>query len=168
MSLQATLNEIANIIAEEAAKNPAFKARLEGALEQNATPSPVATDGPATASDRESVPKEADLSPGTGAARSANPLGRRVDGAAEAGVKRRGGRRTPAVLDPIELAAQGEGALRERLSDLDLELLLDIVAQYGMDPGKLVMKWRDQDRVIDRIVELSLARATKGDAFRKE
>lgn len=80
--------------------------------------------------------------------------------------RRKGGRRTPAVLDPVELARQGEDVLRSRLAALDLERLLDIVAQYGMDPGKLVMKWRKPDRVIDRIVEISLTRATKGDAFR--
>jgi hypothetical protein len=82
--------------------------------------------------------------------------------------EKRGGRRTLAVLDPVELARQGEGALRAKLSRLTLEQLRDVVAQYGMDPGKLVMKWKDINRVIDRIVELALARATKGDAFRSD
>jgi len=81
---------------------------------------------------------------------------------------KRGGRRTPAVLDPVELARQGEAALRSQISILTLDQLRDIVAQYGMDPGKLVMKWKDVNRVIDRIVELALARATKGDAFRDD
>ena len=82
--------------------------------------------------------------------------------------KRKGGRRASAVLDPIDLAKHGEKGLRDQLANLDIERLLDIVAQYGMDPGKLVMKWKDRDRVIDRIVELALGRATKGDAFRAE
>jgi hypothetical protein len=82
--------------------------------------------------------------------------------------KRKGGRRTPAVLDPVDLARRGEGDLRARLTSLDLEQLRDIVAQYGMDPGKLVMKWRDVDRVVDKIVELAVARANKGNAFRAE
>lgn len=82
--------------------------------------------------------------------------------------KRKGGRRASAVLDPIDLARHGEGELREKLAGLDLEKLLDVVAQYGMDPGKLVMKWKDRERVIDRIVEVALGRATKGDAFRAE
>jgi hypothetical protein len=30
------------------------------------------------------------------------------------------------------------------------------------------MKWKDNVRVIDRIVELSLTRSTKGDAFRAD
>lgn len=85
---------------------------------------------------------------------------------AEGAAKQRGGRRTPALFDPVEVARQGEGALREKLRVLTLDQLRDIVAQYGMDPGKLVMKWKDSNRVMDRIVELALARATKGDAFR--
>ena len=72
------------------------------------------------------------------------------------------------MLDPIDLARQGEASLREQLAELDLERLLDIVAQYGMDPAKLVMKWKDKERVIERIVETSIARATKGDAFRQD
>ena len=83
-----------------------------------------------------------------------------------AGPRRKRGRRALAVLDPVELARQGEDVLRGRLTVLRLEQLRDIVAQYGMDPGKLVMKWKDTKRVADRIVELALARATKGDAFR--
>jgi hypothetical protein len=79
------------------------------------------------------------------------------------------GRRTPALHDPVELARQGgEGELRAKISELTLDQLRDIVAQYGMDPGKLVMKWKDINRVIDRIVEVSLARSTKGDAFRND
>lgn len=74
-------------------------------------------------------------------------------------------RRAAAVLDPISLARDGEDALRSRLSALTLEQLKDIVAEYGMDPGKLVMKWKTPDRVIDRIVEYSVTRAKKGEAF---
>ena len=82
--------------------------------------------------------------------------------------KRKGGRRTPAIFDPVDLARRGEDALRTDLANLNLEQLRDIVAQYGMDPGKLVMKWRDVERVVDKIVELSVARAKKGDAFRSD
>jgi hypothetical protein len=77
-------------------------------------------------------------------------------------------RRPAAALDPILLVRDGEARLRERLSELTLEQLRDVVADYGMDPGKLVMKWKDAHRIVDRIVELSLARAQKGDAFRSE
>lgn len=78
-------------------------------------------------------------------------------------------RRTPAPFDPVAvLREHGDQELRSCLSALDLEQLKDIVAQYGMDPGKLVMKWKTQERVADRIVELSTKRAQKGDAFREE
>jgi hypothetical protein len=74
-------------------------------------------------------------------------------------------RRPPAVLDPILLARDGEELLRSKLEVLTLDQLKDIVAEHGMDPGKLVMKWKTPDRVIDRIVEYSIARATKGETF---
>lgn len=90
------------------------------------------------------------------------------DGRTTDKTRRKGGRRAPASLDPVEVVRSGEGSLRESLSPLDLSQLLDIVAEYGMDPGKLVMKWKDRDRVINRIVEASRARAKKGDAFRSE
>lgn len=81
-------------------------------------------------------------------------------------VKRRGQRRAPAALDPVALYSEGEGLLREKLGILNLEQLRDIVAECGMDPGKLVMKWKTEQRVIDHIVEVASARARKGQAFR--
>lgn len=83
-------------------------------------------------------------------------------------VARKGGRRAPAVIDPVAIALLGPEELQNALSSLDLVQLLDIVAEYGMDPGKLVMKWKDRTRIVDRIVEVSMSRATKGDAFRSE
>lgn len=78
-----------------------------------------------------------------------------------------GNRRNPALFDPIDAAREGEEVLRQRLDALSLEQLKDVVADYGMDPGRLVMKWKTPERVIDRIVEFSLARAVKGDVFLK-
>ena len=75
-------------------------------------------------------------------------------------------RRPPAVIDPVSLAAQGEEALRAALAALTLDQLKDIVADYGMDRDRLVMKWRTTNRVVDRIVEVSISREQKGDAFR--
>lgn len=92
------------------------------------------------------------------------PAGKGTKGGA-----RRRGRRAPAVFDPVAvLRVEGEEGLRSRLLRLDLEKLRDMVAQYGMDPGKLVMKWKTKDRVVDRIVEMSVSRAQKGDAFRED
>lgn len=81
---------------------------------------------------------------------------------------RRSGRRTAALLDPVEIASRSTDELRARLGVLTLDQLRDIVAQFGMDPGKLVMKWKDPQRVIDRIVEVSSSRSTKGHAFRAD
>lgn len=74
-------------------------------------------------------------------------------------------RRAPAVLDPVDLARQGETALRARLQELTLEQLKDIVADYGMDSGKLVLKWKTPERIINHIAEVSIGRAKKGEGF---
>ena len=87
-------------------------------------------------------------------------------GGAASKTRRPANRRPPAVLDPISLAKQGEEALRAQLVPLTLEQLKDIVADYGMDPRKLVMKWKKPERIINEIIEISLSRAHKGDAFR--
>lgn len=82
--------------------------------------------------------------------------------------KRPRGRRTPAVLDPIASARNDASSLPEALGKLDIEQLKDIVAEYGMDPSKLVMKWKDPNKIADRIVEVSISRASKGQAFRPD
>ena len=95
-----------------------------------------------------------------------NPkFARRIQAAlAEVAEKRASRRRSPPVLDPIDIAkAEGKDALRERLSRLDLEQLRDIVAREGM--GQYAMRWRNRERIIDRIVDLAHSRAHKGEAF---
>lgn len=77
-------------------------------------------------------------------------------------------RRTAATFDPVELASLGEEPLRSRLSALTVGQLQDIVSDYAMDPGRLVAKWKTPERIIDRIVELAIARAQKGNAFRSD
>jgi hypothetical protein len=74
-------------------------------------------------------------------------------------------RRAPAVLDPVDLARQGEAVLRARLAELNLEQLKDIVAEWGMDSGKLVLKWKDSARMTNHIIEFALRRVKKGSAF---
>jgi hypothetical protein len=76
-------------------------------------------------------------------------------------------RRPPSVLDPFAVYAQnGEAGLRQKLHELDIERLKDIVAEHGMDPGKLAMKWKTPERLINLIADTVAARAKKGDAFR--
>lgn len=82
------------------------------------------------------------------------------------GLRRRRNRRTPAVLDPVQLAQESEQSLREQLAPLTIEQLKDIVADYGMDPNKLVMKWRTSERIANHIVEMAVSRSRKGNAFR--
>lgn len=84
-----------------------------------------------------------------------------------AGRTRRSNRRAPGPLDPFGVVAEvGEAGLRERLLALDLEQLRDIVAEHGMDHDRLAMRWKDEGRVVERIVDKVRGRNSKGSAFR--
>jgi hypothetical protein len=76
-------------------------------------------------------------------------------------------RRAPGPWDPYAAYVEvGEAGLRERLSQLALEQLRDIIAEHGMNNDGLAMKWKKVDRLVGRIVERVVDRAAKGDAFR--
>jgi len=80
---------------------------------------------------------------------------------------RRPNRRAPGVIEPFAIFAEsGEAGLRSQLGELSLEQLRDIISEHGMDHDRLAMKWKDPQRVIDRIVERVESRVTKGSAFR--
>lgn len=79
--------------------------------------------------------------------------------------KRSSNRRDQAVLDPIKLAEDGN-LTEEVLKPLTEKELKDIIAEYGMDPSKLAMKWKNKERLIRLILDTSFRRASKGDAFR--
>ncbi len=136
MKVRRALQNLAKIVAEEAEHNPEFESRLRDALGLN--------EG-----------GRAKLRPRSSAIISSDRTKRRPRH-----------RRPPAVLDPVELARQSEGVLQEQLAQLTVEQLKDIVADYGMDPGKVVTNWKLSERIIDRIVEVSVGRARKGNAFR--
>ncbi|MXY55854.1 MAG: hypothetical protein F4029_05370 [Gammaproteobacteria bacterium] len=79
----------------------------------------------------------------------------------------RSGRRPPGVLNPFHVLEEtGRDGLRAALEGLDTERLKDIVAEHGMDPARLAMKWRKADRLVSHIVDFVSARDRKGDAFR--
>ncbi|MFE6775179.1 hypothetical protein [Streptomyces sp. NPDC057702] len=81
--------------------------------------------------------------------------------------RRRPHRRTPGVIDPFAVFAEsGEPGLRARLTELGIEQLRDIVSEHGMDHDRLAMKWKDPQRVVDRILERVDSSVTKGSAFR--
>lgn len=80
---------------------------------------------------------------------------------------RRRGRRRPGVLNPFQvLDDAGRDGLETALAELDTERLKDIVAEHGMDPARLAMKWKSADRLAGHIVAFVTARDRKGDAFR--
>lgn len=75
-------------------------------------------------------------------------------------------RRPAGLVNPIELVAHSEVALRDALASLNLEQLRDIVAEHGMDTRKLAMKWKERGRVEELIVTFAKDRVAKGSVFR--
>ena len=135
MDLKRAMRNLAEVISEEADRNPEFESRVREAL------------GLSTAEGENSRSRKATDVLTTESTRGRN-------------------RRTPAALDPIQLVQKGEEFLRDQLSPLTVDQLKDIVADHGMDPSKLVMKWRTRDRIVNHIVEMAISRSRKGDAFR--
>ena len=138
MDLDRYLKELFDIIRDEARHNPGFAERLGAALAGPGAPRGHRAALGADAGDVSAPAKEI----------------------------KRGNRRAQAAIDPITEIQQGEVRLREVLASLDLEQLRDVVAEYRMDPNKLVMKWKDRERVIEHIVTTAASRGRKGDAFR--
>lgn len=78
-------------------------------------------------------------------------------------------RRAPGAFDPFAVAqAEGADGLAIALRALDVDQLKDIVAENGMDPAKLALKWRTPERLVNHILTFVAARERKGDAFRAE
>lgn len=79
--------------------------------------------------------------------------------------QKRGGRRSPGIINPFDIYKNGENELIETLSGLDIEKIKDIIAQNGMDTSRLAMKWKNKEKLIDLIVRFVAARNEKGNSF---
>ena len=130
------------VIAEEAVQNAEFRAQLNKVLAN-------------------------ELGPLTGVASRRNPVTPEAPQGAAAAARPKKGRRAPGPWNPYDVYAEvGETGLRDRLSQLELEQLRDIIAEHGMNTDGLAMRWKKASRAVDRIVERVVDRAAKGDAFR--
>ena len=83
-------------------------------------------------------------------------------------VRKKRNRRSPAILNPMDFIEKGEEELKNQLLSLEAEQLKDIIAEYGMDPGRKTSKWRKIDRFVNHIMEMTISRSRLGDAFRSE
>ena len=148
MTLKQILNDLLKVVLEEAGRNVEFSNRLEDVLLKKNKLEKKISKPPSRANDTSIYGDYGNDSNGE--------------------LRRASNRRSPAILDPVQIARDDPDGLRTQLAGLRLDQLHDIVAEYGMDTGKLVMKWKDTARIIDRIIEVSLARAQKGNAFRAQ
>lgn len=93
-------------------------------------------------------------------------IGALFEGESPSTVKpKKSNRRAPAKIDPFALYEQGNETLRTALDSLNIEELKDVIAANGMDTAKLAMKWKDRDRLINHIIDMTQRRSSRGDAF---
>lgn len=143
-ALSNVLAGFTTVIAQEALQNIEFRTRLNDVLANE-------------------FGRSTEMTPRADPAASAAPAPRRA--AAKAKPTRR--RRAPGPWDPYDVYAKvGEAGLRDRLGELELEQLRDIIAEHGMNTDGLAMRWTKAERAVGRIVERVVDRAAKGDAFR--
>ena len=139
-TVRQVLSRIVQVLTEEAERNPDFDVRLRAAL---------------GVKDEASKPNKV------------KPPAVPASGNTRTDTRKRGSnRRTPAVLDPVHLARQNEGNLRVELGRARPGTAPRHCRRIRHGPGTARYEWKTIDRIIDRIVEVSMARAEKGSAFR--
>lgn len=93
-------------------------------------------------------------------------IGALFEGESSSTVKRKkSNRRALAKIDPFALYEQGNETLKTALETLDIKELKDVIAANGMDTARLAMKWKNRDRLINHIIDMTQRRSSRGDAF---
>lgn len=70
------------------------------------------------------------------------------------------------LINPYDVLLVGEEVLENKLKELELIDLKNIIAYYAMDPSKSFQRWRKKERLIKLILEVSNLRLNKGNSFR--
>ena len=92
--------------------------------------------------------------------------GIKTKGFAETGHRRTN--RKPAIFNPIDYLIDNNDMekLEQKLNEFSIEELKDIVSDFGMDHLKLVLKWKNKEKIIKHIVFTTYSRVNKGKEFR--
>jgi uncharacterized protein (DUF1778 family) len=98
---------------------------------------------------------------------AAGPAGEAARAEVKARSTTRRAERPAPALDPFEVLLDGgPEALRQRLQQLQVEQLHDLIAHHGMDHDRRARRWTDPERLTERIIEHTVTRAAKGSALR--
>lgn len=84
---------------------------------------------------------------------------------ASAQAPKKSNRRAKAKVNPFLEYDAGEAALLAALEPLNIEELKDVVAENGMDSARLAMKWKNREKLVALIVDMTKRRSSRGDAF---
>lgn len=71
-----------------------------------------------------------------------------------------------AKLNPLLLISNSEMELRNKLSELEVIDLKNIIKFYEMDNTNSCSRWKKKDRLINYIIDVSKSRVNRGNAFR--
>jgi hypothetical protein len=142
------LRGIIELVQSEAAVNPEFAAKLEALMQ----PEPKAKKVAAKKATTKQEVAEEDVVETTAAAKAAAKKS-----TAKKAVE------VPDVYD--ELKARGDNGLRIWLIEQPMDILKAIIKQERLDPGKRTIRWRNQEKFADHIVEALRTKMSRGSAF---
>ena len=71
-----------------------------------------------------------------------------------------------AKLNPLLLISNSEMELRNKLSELEVIDLKNIIKFYEMDNTNSCSRWKKNERLINYIIDVSKSRVNRGTAFR--
>ena len=74
--------------------------------------------------------------------------------------------KTPAVLNPFEVAQEGMDALKAKIEQLEVSQLKDIIRDYDLDPYKKVSSCRKAEKFINHILETVESRLKAGSGYK--
>jgi hypothetical protein len=76
-------------------------------------------------------------------------------------------KRNPPTINPFQvLSSGGKSQLLASLMSLTIEELRDVAFHYELGARNVVLKWKNKERLVEFIGDLTEQRAEKGDAFR--
>ena len=69
-------------------------------------------------------------------------------------------------LNPLEAISSGELELRDKLLELEVIDLKNIIKFYEMDNTNSCSRWKKKDRLVNYVIDVSKSRFNRGNAFR--
>lgn len=76
-------------------------------------------------------------------------------------------KRESAKINPLIEVEKGENDLRQKLEELNIQELKNVIYDYGLDNMKNSVRWKKKEKFVNLIIEMSKKKISKGNAFRE-